>query len=69
MPSAARTSEILTDGLHLVIATRPVDLISPTTFVSRGAHKKLFRECGGLQNNETKKTRRDQSGTIFRSTI
>ena len=41
MSSAARASEILTDGLHLVIASRPVDLIRRITLVSRDAQHKV----------------------------
>ena len=70
MPSAARASEILKDGLHLVITNRLVDLICLITFVSRDAqYKKLFRECGGLQNNGTKRNGLNQSATIFPSTF
>ena len=70
MPSAAQVSKIITDGLYLVIASRPVELIRRLSFVSREAqHKKLFRQCGGLQNNGIKGNRRNQSATNFSSTF
>ena len=58
LPSAARASESLLDGMHLVIASRPVDLIRRITFVSRVTHsiKRYLKNAVEYRTMDLKET-------------